>query len=247
MDFEEQRRRTIIKLRRALNRMGIREKKVFAIGFNKAGTSSLHALFEELGRPSYHGTQWRSFKNTEILQEYDCFSDGIPDDFQKLDRTFPASKFILQLRALDTWIYSRLAHIDKEKERGAHTATDYWDSTDSAVRFWIVQRNEYHLAVLEYFANRPNDLLVINFIRDAEAATKVCRFLGYKGTYERPEKNVNSVKAPPSHYVKMLQRCTQELGLPQEELAYDIYCPSLVTASALLRYPKNSIELLQPF
>jgi hypothetical protein len=35
----------IIKLRTLINVLGLRNKKIFAIGFNKSATSSIHALF----------------------------------------------------------------------------------------------------------------------------------------------------------------------------------------------------------
>ena len=35
------------------------DSKVFCIGFNKTGTSSLHALFEQAGFRSHHGMAWR--------------------------------------------------------------------------------------------------------------------------------------------------------------------------------------------
>lgn len=228
--------------RRLLNLAGVRQKKIFAIGFNKCGTSSLHALFLELGRPSFHGVEWRSCNDMKILKEYDCFSDGIPEDLQKLDISFPGSKFILQLRELDGWIFSRLGHIEKERKNGMHVATEYWDSTDHAVKMWIRQRNHYHLKVLEYFADRPGDLLIVNFIRDEQAANKICKFLGYSGGYTRPHVNVNPSKVPPIEHSEMVKRCIGELGVHDNELSYDIYCPSLVVEKNLLQYPKDSSE-----
>jgi len=95
--------------RRLLNHTGIRRTKVFAVGFNKCGTTSMHVLFESLGLSSYHGTKWRNCDDLTLLRAYDCFSDDIPTDLAKLDRMFPNSKFILQVRKLDAWVYSRLA------------------------------------------------------------------------------------------------------------------------------------------
>ena len=234
-----------LRWRRALNKLRLRQKKIFAIGFNKSGTSSLHALFHELGRPSFHGVEWRSCEDMAIFHEYDCFSDGIPEDLPKLDRYFPDSKFILQVRELDGWIFSRLGHIAKEKRKGSHVATEYWDVTDSAVKTWILQRNRYHLDVMDYFSRRPEDLLIVNFIRDEGAATKICEFLGYSGTYSRPHVNINSRKTPPEEHLQILQRCKEELGLCDQDFLYDIYCPSLVQENRYLAYPKDTNELGQ--
>ena len=65
---------------------------------------------------------------------------------------------------------------------------------EETIKDWIKQRNVYHIFVLSFFADRPADILVVNFIRDKLAATKVCNFLGYPGECDRPEKNINPNK-----------------------------------------------------
>ena len=72
-----------------------------------------------------------------LLKAYDCFSDGIPQDLAKLDRTFQGSKFVLQVRDLESWVYSRLAHIERKKESGHYRVGLDWDTTDYAVTAWI--------------------------------------------------------------------------------------------------------------
>lgn len=212
-----------------LNGLRLRKsRKVFAVGFNKCATTSLHALFTTLGLPSYHGTRWRSCDNLWLLNAYDCFSDGIPQDLGKLDRLFQGSKFVLQVRDLETWVYSRLGHIDRNKRSGYYRAGDDWDATENAVAAWIQQRNRHHLFVQEYFAKRPDDLLIVNFIRDHAAATRVAHFLGFPGSYDRPEDNANPDKAVPASHREMLAKCAAELRIPPEELKFDIYCPSLL-------------------
>lgn len=235
-------RKAMIVLRRFFNRMQIRkEKKVFVIGFNKSASTSLHALFESLGRPSYHGVKWRSHDDLKFLREYDCFSDGRPRDLTELDRLFPGSKFILNVRDLQDWIYSRLSHIERGKAaKGAKKPAAKWDATEDAISSWIRERNNYHLFVLSYFADRPGDLLVVNFVRDEFAATKVCRFLGYRGKYQRPKRNVNPSKERPPKHVEMLNNCLVALGIPDQELSYDIYCPSLETKATQPRFPPDS-------
>jgi hypothetical protein len=230
----------ILKAKRALNHLGLRKKKIFAIGFNKSGTTSLHALFESLGRPSYHGVDWRACDNLDLLRSYDCFSDDIPQDLPKLDRMFPSSKFILQVRELDTWIYSRLAHIDRYRGVEGYKQTPTWDTTEHAVKTWIEQRNRHHLHVLSYFQDRPSDLLVVNFIRDPSAATRISRFLGYDRKFDRPRENVKPDRAYPAEHVALLRKCVTDLGLSDEELTYDLLCPSLIEAEARDRFPADT-------
>ena len=237
-------RRPIYTLRFFLNKVGIRNRKVFVIGFNKSASSSLHFLFESLGRPSYHGVAWRNLDDLKLLQKYDCFSDDIPRDLSELDRLFPSSKFILNVRDLRSWIYSRLAHIERNKKSNSKYKTHpTWDTTEEAIKVWIKTRNEYHLSVLSYFAGRPADILVVNFIRDELAAVKVCRFLGYKGERERPRKNVNPRKDTPKEHKEMLQHCIAELGISENDLNYDIYCPSIESEATQSRFPADSSML----
>lgn len=238
-----------IKLRCLLNQTGMRKNKVFAVGFNKTGTTSLHTLFESLGHSSYHGIQWRSCDDLALLRSYDCFSDGIPRDLAKLDRLFPGSKFILQVRDLESWIYSRLAHIERSKETNTYHDEPEWDTTEYAIKAWIRERNAHHLFVLSYFSERPSDIIVVNFIRDESVATKIGRFLGYNGRHQRPKANVNPGKERPLKHTEMLRRCIVELGIPDHELQYDIYCPSLARSEAQFGFPADTsmIEMNQSF
>ncbi len=224
-----------------LNGLGLRKgRKVFAVGFNKCATTSLHALFTSLGLPSYHGTRWRSSDKIWLLRTFDCFSDGIPQDLAKLDRLFPGSKFVLQVRDLESWVCSRLAHIERAKKDGIYVGDLEWDATEHAVKSWILQRNRHHLFVQKYFADRPDDLLVVNFIRDRSAGTRVANFLGFRGNFERPESNVNPEKNVQSRHIDMLNRCAAELRIPAQELTYDIYCPSLLEPGSRPRFPADS-------
>ncbi|PKN95330.1 MAG: hypothetical protein CVU44_01215 [Chloroflexi bacterium HGW-Chloroflexi-6] len=228
-----------ISLHRFLNRSGIRKKKIFAIGFNKSGTTSLHALFMSLGLFSYHGVEWRGCDNLKLLREYDCFSDDVPKDLPKLDKLFPRSKFILQVRDLESWVYSRLAHIERERKQNVIGGPE-WELTEFAIRSWVKKRNAHHLFVLSYFSKRPSDLLVVNFIRDETAAAKVCNFLGYKGNYPKPLENANPSKNIPPEYSKMLQNVLAELKIPEAEAKNDIYCPSLAGSENYSGFPVDS-------
>ncbi len=231
-------------LRVFLNKVGIRNKKVFVVGFNKSASTSLHALFESLGYPSFHGVEWRTHDDLMLLRKYDCFSDSEPRDLSELDRLFPGSKFILNLRDLRSWIYSRLAHIERGKKADINYKTHpRWDTTEEAIKEWIKRRNAHHLFVLSYFSDRPSDLLVVNFIRDELAAEKVCRFLGHKRECQRPMENVNPSKEHPKKHTEMLQKCIAELGISERELDYDIYCPSIESKETKSRFPADSSML----
>lgn len=235
-----------IKLRMFLNDKGLRrERKVFAIGFNKSATTSMHELFKSLGRPSFHqgdGSKgrWRPAESIELLQSYDCFSDGPPrvGELEKLDGMFPSAKYILQVRALEDWIYSRFAH--NERRIAKRPWENRQPDTPVKVKEWIVQRNRYHSHVFDYFSSRPDDLLVVNFIRDADATKKICRFAGYPVTESRPHAHSNPIRERPAHQTAMLQQSLIDLGIPEEELGHDLLCPSLLNEEDREKYPKDT-------
>ncbi len=225
-----------------LNRIGLRRhRKVFAIGFNKSGTTSLHALFETLGLVSHHGTRWRNCTDLTLLKSYDCFSDDIPVDLARLDHLFPRAKFILQVRDLDTWVYSRLAHIERGKQNKSYKTHAAWDITEASVKTWITERNAYHRFVLSYFSERREDLLIVNFIRDPNAAVKICEFLDYDVTPVKPAKNANPYRSHPTKHKALLQKCITDLGISETELHCDILCPSLLPEEGANRLADSSM------
>jgi hypothetical protein len=94
------------------------------------------------------------------------------------------------------------------------------------VEAWIRRRNEHHIAVLDHFSGRP-DFIVVNFIRDADAADRIAAFLGRPGARERPAENRNPEQAVDDRHRGMLAAVAARLGLAPEELGYDILAPSL--------------------
>ena len=230
--------------RMLLNYLNLRKaSKIFVIGFNKTGTRSIHTIFKKIGLPSYHGGKWRSCDNMRLFRLYDCFSDGTPRSIARLDELFPGARFILQVRELDSWILSRLAHIERLKRKGRHKGVNTWDTTEYAIHNWIKRRNDYHINVLTYFYKR-DDLLIINYIRDEHASRKICQFIGYSRYIPKPRKNIDPERKRPDIYVEMLYKCTKELNIPDNELKYDIFCPSLANMDIYGHLPYDT-SLLQ--
>jgi len=205
---------------------GRKAAKIFAIGENKTGTTSLHQIFLDMGYHSYHGIKWRDTSRTAIFRFYDCFTDGPPDDFRKLDRLFPNSKFILQVRDLDAWLDSRLEHILRLPKNNTKRHP-LWSAKESSVRVWVRRRNKYHLDVLSHFRDRPDDLLLINYIRDPEAAGRIAAFLGHPAPASKPHANRNPGAQKALKHPDMITAALSGLGIPQSEWSNDIYCPSL--------------------
>jgi hypothetical protein len=87
------------------------EGKVFCIGFNKTGTTSVRIALEELGyrvgnQPVAEGfiADWacRDFSRIiDYCNTADAFQDipfSLPETYQSLDAAFPGSKFVLTVR-----------------------------------------------------------------------------------------------------------------------------------------------------
>src|SRR5690606_4675563 len=109
-------RRPISRIRRSIERrfrtsLGIRSPKIFCIGRNKTGTTSLKVALRDLGysigsqRAAEHLIEdWgqRDFRRlVKLVSTADAFQD-IPFSydytFQAMDAAFPGSKFILSIR-----------------------------------------------------------------------------------------------------------------------------------------------------
>ena len=230
--------------RTVLSRAGLdrRYSKVFAIGFNKTATTSIDKVFKDVGIRSVHNVKWRTAK--PYLGHYlaQAFSDGPPEDFRSLDRRFPNSKFILNVRDLDEWLDSRLEHVRYRMDKDAPTITGTWTHSDASLQAWVRERNAHHLDVLEHFSTRPDDLLVINYIRDPTAAERLTEFLGsdrrVEKKYSRPipkTRTAGRLRNP-----EMIQRNLTALGIPEVEWTYDLYCPSLEPAGLQDRWPGDT-------
>lgn len=198
-------------------------RKVFAIGFNKTGTTSIHRVFEAVGLRAVHSTRWGREQWRLVQWTYQAFSDGEPQAFQALDRRFPRSRFLLNVRDLDEWLDSRIEHGKyMETWQGQHRHPTP-PSSDEMVQGWVRTRNAHHSEVLDYFSRRPDDLLVVNFIRDPDGATKIARFLG-GGAMERPlERSVPKRRdAGVLMNAEQIGRCLGALGVPQAQWKNDL-------------------------
>ena len=107
---------------------------------------------------------------------------------------------------------------------------------------WVRTRNTHHLDVMQYFANRPENLLIINYIRNSDAADIIAGFAGMRAKGEKPY----SRPIPKTRYQgqlvngEQIQRCLTALGIPKSEWSNDLYCPSLETDPELLKFPADS-------
>jgi hypothetical protein len=169
---------------RSLSRITAR-KKIFFIGFNKTGTTSIHRLFRSWGYRSFHGPYQTFLPGDSRFGLFDVFSDGERHDFDLLSSEFRASKFIVPLRRMDEWLASRIRHVEARQSRGltGWMRREYEDDPDLAIQNWIIRRKEYYRSVAEFFASQPERLMLVNLV-DGPANNigigRIAEFVGYK-------------------------------------------------------------------
>jgi hypothetical protein len=163
--------------------------KVFGIGLNKTGTSSLHDALTALGYTSlHHGGPETTAAIRRAVEEmkpvlhyldprFDAFSDtAISHYYHLADVQYPGSQFILTVRDLDDWLESRRRHVEKNRRRKA--AGEYHHTfLEVDIEGWREEYRRHQGAVRSYFANRPNDLLIYD-VTAGHGWQPLCEFLG---------------------------------------------------------------------
>ncbi|MFH1358879.1 MAG: sulfotransferase family protein [archaeon] len=160
------------------------KQKVFGIGHNKTGTTSLSIALNQLGIKTLHDVEKirksikyekeNNLKLLSTLKEFQGFVDEpINRIYKELDKAYPNSKFIFTTRKLSSWLKSRENHVLKNQQNPDYKGEFLKIDKINWINEWI-KHNEQ---VKEYFKNRPNDLLIIT-ICEGEGWEKLCPFLG---------------------------------------------------------------------
>jgi hypothetical protein len=161
--------------------------KVFCIGFMKTGTTTLNRALSMLGyRVSHNSWKWLKLivKNDwpgiqQKMDSWDAVEDNpIPLIYKELDALYPRSKFILTEREPEKWYNSVSYHVG---------------DLSSPMHEWLFGRGKglprndkkhtlnvfvkHRENVIEYFKDRPDDLLIID-ITKIENWDTICTFLG---------------------------------------------------------------------
>jgi len=191
-------------------------QKVFCIGRNKTGTTSLKKAFEDLGYPV--GSQIRAerlahrfyFKKdfrpiVKYCKSAQVFQDipfSWPETYQHLDKAFPSSKFILTVRDDPEQWYSSITRFHAKNfglDGRTPTADDLLNAAYVSKGFMYntlkihgtsdddpynkevmtAHYERYNQEVVEYFKDRPGDLLIIN-IAEPGSYQRFIDFIGAK-------------------------------------------------------------------
>ena len=198
-------------------------QKVFCIGFQKSGTSSLREALRTLGY-NVTGVFGRKVKlaelkrryvemGLEIARQYDAVEDmPWPLMYRELDAEFPGSKFILTVRDTDRWWKSISGHFGDNPYHLQQLT--YGDDAPAPVGHEARYREVYeahNAAVMAYFAGRPDALLVMR-LEDGDGWDKLCPFLGLP-VLDTPFVHTNSSRQRQS-IANRIARRLRMLGLP---------------------------------
>ena len=165
------------------------KRKVFGVGFQKTGTTTLGVIFDRLGYKTASYDAFRHLANREALtfDEVETLAlevargvDAAKDSpwpilYQSLDRAFPGSKFIHVTRDPDAWIASAVRDFGDHPNalREVIYGTRYPRGNEAA---WLARYTRHNDEVAAYFADRPQDYLHIR-LEDGVSYEKICPFL----------------------------------------------------------------------
>lgn len=185
--------------------------KIFGVGMSKTGTTTLARCFEILGLGPHKSYDYQlkhkllEEKNLDYVlaqaDNYRTFEDS-PwyHIYRELDQRYPGSKFILTVRKDSlTHAKSSWAHGVRRGLRSGGIDPKY---LEEKVRIY----EEHNNGVLEYFKDRPNDLLVLCW-ENGDGWEKLCSFLEVPVPKDQPIPHSNQ-----GRYRSPLPRSISESG-----------------------------------
>lgn len=202
--------------------------KVFCVGFQKTGTTSLR---DGLGKMGYKVASVYAGDfpierlracyvemGVELARQYDAVQDmPWPLIYRELDVAFPGSKFILTERNPDRWFKSILGHFGEgiSPRQQLTYGDDYGTPAGNEAHYRAVYL-AHNAAVKAYFANRPGDLLVMD-LEKGHGWNELAPFLGLRNTPTGPfvHSNSSADRQTLSYRAKQkLKRIKRKIKLP---------------------------------
>lgn len=170
--------------------------RIFALGLNKTGTTTLGHALNMLGIPTIdYPTDSRTLEQLEqgdykldILKVYKAVTDmPVGLFYPQLDRLYPGSRFILTVRDKSSWLKSVGNHWPFVMEWGRHEEafrrftyyafTAVYGSPHYNEDRYSYVYDTHEEGIRRYFSGRPDDILIID-ISAGEGWEKLCPFLG---------------------------------------------------------------------
>ncbi|MBT51982.1 MAG: hypothetical protein CMF72_00910 [Mameliella sp.] len=166
-------------------RYGQPREKVFCLGFQKTGTTSLQYALSKLGYRVAGFFSAEDFETSEALRTH-TFSqvpvfDAFADNpwclyFRDFDTMFPGSKFILTTRDPKQWYVSVSKHFGGNETRMRRWIYGDADPLDHK-QVYIDRLLTHEAAVRDHFAGREGDFMEFN-VQQGDGWNELCAFLG---------------------------------------------------------------------
>lgn len=178
------------------------KQKIFVIGFNKCGTTSMDALFKKCKINASH----KGFK-TDALQlasKYDAITDGVHLNFQRYYDKYPNALFILNTRPLKNWLISRYKHHINRIQNFKTYKSWCWPPSIERTNNWIKTREQHYKNVKQFFRDKPKQFLIVN-IENPGWEIKVAKFIKKKKYINDLKDNtIHENKKPASNINKVI-------------------------------------------
>ena len=198
----------------------MKPRKVFCLGFQKTGTSSLGLALEKLGYRvqgyyPFHdlarkeGLTWNEIRDRalNLAKDADAAQDTPwPLLYRELDTAVPGSRFILIIRDRDAWIKSAV------KDFGSHPNAIH--NLIYGVPFpighekvWLDRYDRHNAEVQTYFADRPDDFISLHLDAGQVNWETVCEFLNEPvPPIAWPHANTHQAKKLKMKYYRLRER-----------------------------------------
>lgn len=169
------------------------QNKVFCIGMNKTGTTSIGDALGLLGLKRlgwngkisgpltlrWHEGNYQPF--VKFTKQYDAFED-VPWCFvyEEMYKIYPNAKFILTERKTpEAWLSSMQSHIERVGDWvGHYLIYGSYDPVKNADKY-LERYNNHNEEVINFFADKPGSLLRLCF-ENGDGWPELCEFLGLK-------------------------------------------------------------------
>jgi len=159
------------------------DHKVFCVGFQRTGTTSMLDALRRLGYFGHHDVPWllpsiqAGRPDLSIADDYDALADNpIPLLYRELDEAYPGSRFILTERPTDAWLRS-VRYLVEDWAAGFPMEEHIYGVRRFDPDMYRERYERHNHEVRDYFADRPSALLVID-ITSSPGWGAVCDFLG---------------------------------------------------------------------
>jgi hypothetical protein len=178
---------------------GSRPAKVFGVGLQRTGTSSLTRALNLLDIPTVQfPKELHRDLDHEIIDRFQGFTDSpIPLIYPELDRRHPGSRFIHTLRDESEWLASiewlfttgTVKFKESHERYGDEMNREIFGRSSFDREHFLDVYRKHNREVAAYFAERPGDYLAID-VTAGDGFEALCAFLGVPiPEIEFPNKN----------------------------------------------------------